>query len=252
MTALSLAPPELRDAAALAARWLDDHRGEAIPAGVAETIAGLRDRIDQTLLVPWASREEVRGFCREARERGFFAVCVSPIHVRLAVSTLGGSGIRVAAVVGFPSGAHLSRVKAEEARRAIGDGADELDMVASIGLLRSGEDGAILEEVAGIVSIAEGRIVKVILETAALDPAEKIRGVRLCREAGASYVKTSTGFGPGGATEEDVRLLRREAGSRMGVKASGGIRTASAALGMVAAGADRIGTSAGGAILDGE
>jgi len=240
---------EDRDEAAAAAAWLSAHEGEPPPESVATTIRGLASRIEQTILAPGALPREIAALCAGARESGFYGVCVSPVHVPLAVRELAGTGVAVVTVIGFPSGAHRSKAKASEAGCAVQDGATELDMVIPIGLLRAGLDVAVREDIEAVVRAASGRLVKVILETALLTDEEKIRGARLVREAGATFLKTSTGFGPGGATEADVALLRREAGARMGVKAAGGIRSAATALRMVACGADRIGTSSGPAII---
>jgi deoxyribose-phosphate aldolase len=244
-------PATYREEAVAAASWLAEHEGQPVPDPVARTVRALAACIDETLLAPIATPGAVAELCAGAIQAGFAAVCVSPIHVALAVKELAGSRVCVATVVGFPSGAHCSDVKAAEAARAIDDGAREIDMVAPLGLLRARMEDAVRADIAAVVKASSGRTVKVILETAALDDDEKIRGVRLAREAGAIFVKTSTGFGPGGATENDVALLRREAGMAMGVKASGGIRTAVAALRMIGAGADRIGTSSGKIILAG-
>ena len=242
-------PSSFREDAIAAASWLAEHAADRPPDWVSRSVTALVACIDETLLAPTATPGDVERLCAGAREDGFVAVCVSPIHVTLAVTELAGSSVAVAAVVGFPSGAHRSDVKAAEAARAVADGAREIDMVAPIGLLRARMDDKVRADIAAVVKAASGLTVKVILETAALDDEAKARGVRLAREAGATFVKTSTGFGPGGATESDVALLRREAGLTMGVKASGGIRTAVAALRMIGVGADRIGTSSGRAIV---
>ncbi len=238
-----------REEARAFADWIEAGHPGSPPSPAIHVRRTLAAAIDSTLLAPTATPEEIARLCADAREAGFAACCVSPIHVPQAVRELTGSRVRVATVIGFPSGAHDPWVKAYEASRAVEQGAKELDMVLALGLLRSGRDEALAAEISGVVRAARGRPVKAILETAALNEEEKIRAVKICREAGASYVKTSTGFGPGGATIADVSLLRREAGDSVGVKASGGIRTAALALQMIAAGADRIGTSAGRAIL---
>lgn len=239
-----------RERAARAAAWLEAHGSESRPEEIASAVSALARRIDHTLLSPEATPERIEALCAEAAGAGFAAVCVSPIHVARAARRLAGAATGIATVVGFPSGAHETRVKELEARLAVESGASEIDMVLAIGLLRAGEEDAVARDVAQVVRAAQGRIVKVILETAILTHAEKILAVRICREAGASFVKTSTGYGPGGATEADVALLSREAGQAMGVKASGGIRTAHAALRMIACGADRLGTSSGLRILE--
>jgi deoxyribose-phosphate aldolase len=238
-----------REEAAAAAAWLSKNPEVRAIETVARVIRHLSRRIEQTLLLPAATPRDVVDLCTESRERRFLGVCVSPIHLPLAVRELGGSHTRVVTVVGFPSGAHPTDVKAREAAWAVDHGADEIDMVLPIGLLRAGLDPAVRHDIEAVVTASAGRIVKVILETAFLEEEEKVRAVRLAREAGAAFVKTSTGFGPGGATERDVALLRREAGTGMGVKAAGGIRNTIQALRMIASGADRIGTSAGVAIV---
>lgn len=242
-------PPADREEAAAAAAWLSKHPGGRVIETVARTVRNLANRIEQTLLVPQTIPRDIVNLCTESRWARFLGVCVSPVHLPLAVRELAGTGIRIVTVVGFPGGAHPSEVKAHETTWAVEHGADEIDMVLPVGLLRAGLDVAVREDIRGVVDAASGRIVKVILEMALLEEEEKVRAVRLAREAGAAFVKTSTGFGSGGATEGDVALLRREAGMAMGVKAAGGIRTAITALRMIACGADRIGTSAGPAIL---
>ena len=205
----------------------------------------LAARIDHTLLLPGATAAEVRALCDEARRFGFAAVCVTSSRVALAAACLRGSGVLVAAVVGFPHGSALAEAKACEARLAVRLGAGEIDMVANLGALADGDWAAVHDDVRAVVDAAGGRPVKVILETGALTQEQKIAGAVLARLAGAAFVKTSTGFGPGGATVVDVRLLRRVVGPAMGVKASGGIRTAAQARALLDAGATRIGTSSG-------
>jgi deoxyribose-phosphate aldolase len=187
--------------------------------------------------------------CGEAAEHRFAAVCVNPVYVDLAAHLLAGSGVKVATVVGFPLGATYTAVKVLETREAVLRKADEIDMVMNIAAAKAGQWEAITGEIRQVVAAAEGKPVKVILETALLTDEEKRRACEAAVAAGAHYVKTSTGFGPGGATEEDVRLLRSTVGDRAGVKASGGIRTKQQAEKMLAAGATRLGTSAGSAIL---
>lgn len=202
--------------------------------------------IDHTLLKPEATPEQIAQLCSEAREYRFAAVCVNPVYVKLAYDLLKGSPVKVCSVVGFPLGATLPEVKAFEARQAIRDGASEIDMVIHIGALKAGDDDLVERDIAAVVETchAAGAICKVILETCFLTDDEKIRGCILAKRAGADFVKTSTGFGPGGATAEDVALMRRTVGPDMGVKAAGGIRTLDALQRMVAAGANRIGASA--------
>jgi len=207
--------------------------------------------IDHTLLRPDATDKEIRNLCREAREHGFAAVCVNPVWVNLCRRLLKGTGVMVATVIGFPLGAIPARAKAEEAARAVVEGADELDMVMNIGFLKSGRDAEGEEEIRGVVQAAEGRTVKVIIEAALLTDEEKVKACTLARRAGANFVKTSTGFSKGGATARDVALMRRVVGESMGVKASGGIKTSADARKMIQAGASRIGASAGIAIVAG-
>lgn len=205
---------------------------------------GIGALVDHTLLKPEATKADVRRVCDEARAAGFGAVCVNAEWVGMAVRALEGSGVRVAATVGFPLGAAGLAAKAAEARLAILDGAGELDVMIALGLVRGTDWRGVEDEIAAVVAAAPGRLVKVILETAALSAAEIERAARTAVAAGAGMVKTSTGFHPaGGATVERVRLLRATVGDGIGVKASGGIRTAEAALAMLAAGADRIGAS---------
>jgi len=214
--------------------------------------------IDHTALKPDTTEARIRTLCEEARRYGFAAVCVNPCYVPLAAELLQGSEVAVCTVVGFPLGANRTTIKAAEAEQAIRDGAAELDMVLNIGLLKSGRLREVLEDIRAVVEVARqappppGRdriLVKVILETALLTDAEKETACRLALEAGADFVKTSTGFAGGGATVEDVALMRRVVGDRMGVKASGGIRTRAQAEALVAAGASRLGTSAGVALV---
>ena len=203
--------------------------------------------IDHTLLKPEATRDQIVQLCREAREYGFAAVCVNPSYVKLAAELLRGSSVKVCSVVGFPLGATLPEVKAYEARRAIEEGATEIDMVINIGALKSGDLELVKRDIASVVDVchAKGALCKVIIEAALLTDEEKVLACQLARAAGADYVKTSTGFGPGGATVQDVALMRRTVGPEMGVKAAGGIRSYEAAKSMVEAGATRIGASAG-------
>ncbi|MFB3908945.1 MAG: deoxyribose-phosphate aldolase [Candidatus Eisenbacteria bacterium] len=211
----------------------------------------LRSRIEETLLSPAATISEIEALCESAIRHRFVGVCVSPVYVSRVAARLEATGIAAVTVIGFPSGMHRSDAKAFEAARAVEDGAVELDVVLPAGLVRSGtaSDEAVRADVTAVVRAAGGRVVKAILETSRLTDSEKVRAAALATQAGASYLKTSTGFGPSGATVEDVQLLRREAGTALGVKASGGIRTLHDALRMIAAGADRIGTSAGVAIV---
>ena len=232
---------------------------EAGAARVAATMGycpapdGLASLIDHTLLKPDATREEIERLCREALQFCFASVCVNPNWVPLCASVLRGSGVKVCTVIGFPFGAHLPDVKAYEARRAVEQGADEVDMVINIGALKSKDYALVEQDIRGVVgAVGKDTIVKVILETALLNRDEKIMGSSLAKAAGADFVKTSTGFGGGGATVEDVRLMRETVGPEIGVKASGGIRTPEDVQRMVAAGATRIGASASVKIVRGE
>jgi deoxyribose-phosphate aldolase len=203
--------------------------------------------IDHTLLKPEATPDQVEKLCQEAVQYRFATVCINPVYVPLARRMLEGSGVLVCTVVGFPLGATLTAAKADETRRAIEAGAQEIDMVLPVGLLRGGEYQAVAEDIGTVVQVshAQGALVKVIQEMALLNQKEKITGCLLSQMAGADFVKTSTGFGPGGATLEDVELMRRVVGPRMGVKAAGGIRSLADARAMLQVGATRLGTSAG-------
>lgn len=214
-------------------------------------IAALARTIDHTLLAASATRSDVRVLCREALKEGFAAVCVNPCWVREAANQLRGTAVRVATVVGFPLGATTTVSKVAEARDALASGARELDMVLALGLLRSGEDDLVTADVAAVAAVAAetGAVLKVILETGLLAAEEKVRAAGLAVAGGAHFLKTSTGFAAGGATVEDVALLRRCAPPGVEVKASGGVRTFAQARAMLAAGASRLGTSAGLAIL---
>lgn len=212
----------------------------------------LAKTIDHTLLKPEARASDIEKLCREAVEHGFFSVCVNSSWVPLAVSLVQGSGVAVAAVTGFPLGAMNTAAKAFETERAVADGATEIDTVLHVGRLKQGDDAYILTDLQAVVGAAGGRAVKVIFETCLLTDDEKERACRISVEAGAAFVKTSTGFSTGGATLEDVRLMHKTVAGRCAVKASGGIRDRAAALAMIEAGATRLGTSAGIAILAGE
>lgn len=203
--------------------------------------------IDHTVLKPDATRDEILKICEEGARFGFASVCINPIWVREAACALRGSGVKVCTVIGFPLGANTPDTKSFEARRAIFDGASELDMVINIGALKSGDNDLVLRDIAGVVGVAHevGYICKVILETALLTDDEKIRACMLSKEAGADFVKTSTGFSKGGATVADIALMRRVVGGEMGVKASGGVKDLKQAQDMIRAGATRIGASVG-------
>jgi len=206
-----------------------------------EQLAGM---IDHSLLRPNATGEELKKLCAEAVEYGFKAVCVNPIHVGEAAGMLKGQRVLVCSVVGFPFGTHSPKMKALETEEVIRLGAREIDMVIRVGLLLEKRDREVLEDIQAVVKAAQRCSVKVILETCYLSREDKIRACRLVVEAGASFVKTSTGFAAGGATVDDVRLMRETVGKNFGVKAAGGIRTLDEALKMIEAGANRLGTSA--------
>jgi deoxyribose-phosphate aldolase len=233
-------PDRLRSAVALGATRLGLH---------ASSLHGrdLARYIDHTLLKQDASYSQIDRLCDEAAQFQFATVCIHPQHVRRCAQRLAGTGVSVCTVVGFPLGSNVTDVKAYEARRAVFDGACELDMVINLSALKSGDDARVQEDIASVVEAGHetGVLVKVILETALLTDEEKRRACRLARAAGADYVKTSTGFGPAGASEADVRLMREEVGTLLGVKAAGGIGDLEKARKMLASGADRIGASAG-------
>ncbi len=203
--------------------------------------------IDHTLLKPEATRDDILMLCEEGARYGFASVCINPVWVREAACALRGSGVKVCTVIGFPLGANTPDVKAYEARRAVFDGASELDMVLNIGALKSGDFDLALRDIQGVVEVAHeaGSLCKVILETALLTDDEKVRACLIAKEAGADFVKTSTGFSKGGATVADIALMRRAVGGQMGVKASGGVRDYKQAQEMIQAGATRIGASVG-------
>lgn len=201
--------------------------------------------IDHTLLKPEATRAEIIKLCHEALENRFYSVCINPSYVKTAVKELQGSKVKVCAVIGFPLGATTAAVKAFEAAEAVESGAEEIDMVIHVGALKGREGRYVLDDISAVVKATKGKTVKVIIETGLLTSDEKILACRLAKEAGANFVKTSTGFGPGGATVADVQLMRETVGPEVGVKASGGVRTPEAARQMIDAGATRIGTSSG-------
>ena len=208
--------------------------------------------IDHTLLKPEATADEVERLCKEARQYGFFSVCVTSSWVSRCRDLLRGSRVKVCCVVGFPLGAMDFRSKAYETREAIGNGADEIDMVINIGALKSGDLDLVEKDIRAVVQAGRNKVTKVILETGLLTDDEKVTACQLCKKAGATFVKTSTGFSKGSiATEADIALMRKTVGPRMGVKASGGVRSLADAKKMIAAGATRIGTSSGVAIVTG-
>ena len=239
-----------------------DRVGKVVSAGAQRVTGGLgmeppeakiAAMIDHTLLKPNATADQIAQLCYEARKYGFASVCVNPSHVSLCAQLLKNSDVKVCTVIGFPLGATTPEVKAFEAEDAIADGATEIDMVINIGALKVRDYDLVAEDIAGVVRVghAHGALVKVILETALLDREEKVAACLIAKEAGADFVKTSTGFGGGGATVEDIALMRQVVGPDMGVKASGGVGDFADAQKMVAAGATRIGASAGVKIVSG-
>ena len=205
--------------------------------------------IDHTLLKPDAQPEQIVQLCDEAKDFHFMSVCVNPGYVPLAARCLEGSDVKVCTVIGFPLGMNLTKTKVEEAEACIKMGADEIDMVINVGMLKAGHDDYVKEEIRLLKEVAGSRILKVIIETCLLTDEEKVRACVLSKEAGADFVKTSTGFSTGGATVHDVELMRKTVGPDMGVKASGGVRTHEDLIAMVEAGANRIGTSNGTKII---
>lgn len=205
--------------------------------------------IDHTILKADATEAQVRGFCEEAWRFGFRSVCVNPVHVALVAAALAGTDVRTCSVIAFPLGASNSRAKAAETAIAIADGASEIDMVIAIGALKEGRHAYVRDDIAAVRAACPDAVLKVIIETCLLDDEEKRVACRLAKSAGADFVKTSTGFSSAGATAADVALMRAEVGPDLGVKASGGIRTLDAVRAMVAAGATRIGSSSGIAIV---
>ncbi len=233
-----------------------DRVGEIVSAGAERITAGLgatpadqrlAAMIDHTLLKPEATPDQIAQLCFEARKYGFASVCINAAHVKLAAQLLKGSPVKVCTVVGFPLGATLPEVKAYEAQEAMDDGATEVDMVINIGAIKARDYETAARDVRAVVRACHARqvLVKVIIEAALLTDEEKVAACLIAKAAGAGYVKTSTGFGPGGATVADVALMRRVVGPEIGVKAAGGIRTLADAEKMAAAGATRIGASAG-------
>ena len=221
-------------------------RGGDIPADIASYI-------DHTLLKPVVTGPEIDRLCEEARRYNFAAVCVNPVWVRRARENLRGSKVGIASVVGFPLGANATEIKVMETRRALREGAREIDMVINVGLLKEGDHESVRQDIARVADSCRevGAVCKVIIEAGLLTDEEKVVACQLAKEAKADYVKTSTGFGAGGATVYDVALMRETVGPSMGVKASGGIKTTDDAEQMIAAGATRIGASAGISIVGG-
>jgi deoxyribose-phosphate aldolase len=233
-------PARLRPLVEAGATRMGVHAGGGAPGEVAALI-------DHTLLKPDATRADIDRLCDEARQYGFAAVCVNPVWVAHASRRLQGAGSVVAAVVGFPFGATTADVKAYEARRVVFDGAREVDTVINIGALKSGDPATVHRDIAAVTGACAdcGVLVKVIIEAALLTDEEKVAACTIAKAAGADFVKTSTGFGPGGATVADVALMRRVVGDDMGIKAAGGIGDLESLQRLVAAGATRIGASAG-------
>ena len=214
------------------------------------TKASLAKTIDHTLLKAIGTADQVRELCAEARKFGFASVCVNPVWVPLCAKELAGTGVMVCTVIGFPLGANQSEIKAAEARLAVAQGAHEVDMVINIGAAKAGNWKTVEEDIGAVVAAAAGKAkVKVIIETCYLSDAEKAKACEAAQRAGADFVKTSTGFGTGGATPEDVKLMKKAVGGKLQVKASGGVRTYHDAILMLDAGADRIGASSGVAII---
>ena len=205
--------------------------------------------IDHTILRPEATEADVARYCREAVEHGFYSVCVNPLYAAFVAGELAGSGVATCSVVGFPFGATPDAVKAFETERAVGDGAREIDMVIAIGALRGGRHALVEADIATVKRACGPALLKVIIEACLLTDSEKVTSCRLAEQAGADFVKTSTGFSTGGATVEDVALMRRSVSPQIGVKASGGVRSLATARAMIAAGATRIGTSSGTVIM---
>lgn len=213
----------------------------------------LAKMIDHTILKPEAGSGEVKKICEEAAKYGFASVCINPCNVDLASKLLKGSSVKVCTVIGFPLGANTSTVKAFEAKEAVENGAHEVDMVINIGRLKDKDYDYVKNDIKAVVeSVSKKALVKVIIETCLLTDDEKVIACKLAKEAGADFVKTSTGFSKSGAKAEDIKLMRETVGKEMGVKASGGVRTYADAVKMVEAGATRIGASASIAICEGK
>ncbi|MGM5693205.1 deoxyribose-phosphate aldolase [Streptococcus suis] len=211
----------------------------------------LNKYIDHTILKPETTQEQVEKILAEAKEYDFASVCVNPTWVALAAESLKDSDVKVCTVIGFPLGANTPAVKAFETKDAISNGADEIDMVINIGALKTGNYNLVLEDIKAVVEASGDKLVKVIIEACLLTDDEKVKACQLSQEAGADYVKTSTGFSTGGATVADVALMRKTVGPDMGVKASGGARSYEDAIAFIEAGASRIGASSGVAIMNG-
>jgi len=210
----------------------------------------LAKMIDYTNVSRDATRTDIKRLCDGAKEHNFGCVCINPTYVNLALDQLKSSDVNVCTVVGFPFGANTSKIKFFETKDAVESGADEVDMVMNIGLLKSKLDESVKEDINGVIMAANGRTVKVIIETGLLTEEEKIRACKLVEEAGADFIKTSTGFSTSGATVEDINLIKETVGKNVGIKASGGIKNLQTALNMIEAGASRIGTSNGVKIME--
>ena len=208
--------------------------------------------IDHTLLKPAATRAQIETLCREAAEHGFCSVCVNPYWVALAAKMLKGTGVKTCTVIGFPLGANTTAVKVFEAKNALENGADELDMVINIGALKSKDYDTVLQDIRALRALGDNFVLKVIIETSELTDEEKVKACELAAEAKADFVKTSTGFAGGGATVHDVALMKKSIPAGMQVKASGGVRTREDAEAMLAAGATRLGASSGIKIVEGK
>lgn len=211
----------------------------------------LSKMIDHTNLKPDATQQDIINLCKEAKKYGFCAVCISPMYVSLAHELLKDTDVKVDSVAGFPLGYTFTKVKAFETKELIDSGADEIDMVINLVALKQKNYSLVLDDIKAVVKAAKGKTVKVILETCYLTDKQIIKACKLSKEAGAHFVKTSTGFGPSGAKVEHVKLMRETVGEKMGVKAAGGIRTFNDAIRFIKAGANRIGTSSGVAIIEG-
>lgn len=216
------------------------------------TEENLSRAVDHTLLKPEATEADIKRICEEADTYNFASVCVNPSKVRLAADFLKESDVKVCTVIGFPLGANSSITKAVETRDAIANGADEVDMVINIGALKDKDYELVYRDILAVVEAGGQALVKVIIETSALEDEEKIKACQLAEKAGANFVKTSTGFGKGGATVEDIRLMRKTVNTSMEVKASTGIKNRKIAMNMISAGATRLGTSSGIRIVKGE
>lgn len=207
--------------------------------------------IDHTILKPNATSKQVKKICDEAKEYGFASVCVNPTHVSFVADELNGSDVKTCVVVGFPLGTNTTCIKVAETKSVIEDGADEVDMVVNVGAIKDGNWELVESDIKGVVDAAKGKLVKVIIETCLLTDEEKVKACEISKKVGADFVKTSTGFSTGGATAEDIALMRKTVGPELGVKASGGVRDFETAKAMIDAGATRIGASAGIAIVEG-